>query len=482
MELFELSAAEMRLRLDAREISAPELLRSHLDRIASVDPQVHAFITVSEDRAMEQAERAQEAIDHGQAGPLTGIPVALKDNMVTRNLRTTCASKILANYVPPYSSTLEERLVDQFAVIVGKTNLDEFAMGTSTEHSAFFPTRNPYALDRVPGGSSGGSAAAVASKMAPLAFGSDTGGSVRQPASLCGVVGFKPTYGRVSRYGLVAFCSSLDQIGPFARSVRDAVTAFEAIFGPDPRDSTCVEMPYNAKRASIGEISGKRVGIPKELMSDAVDADVRAAFRGAVDKLAAHGAIVEEFSAPMIEHGVSTYYIIAPAEASSNLARYDGVRYGLRIEEGSHIDMMKATRAEGFGREVKERIIIGTHVLSSGYYDAYYAKAHKVRTLMKQQFREAFGRFDVVVAPTSPTTAFKLGERLDDPLALKLADYCTIPANIGGFPAMSINCGFADGLPTGFQIVADSFAEEKLFSFALGAERIISPEPIPLAI
>ncbi|MGI8922741.1 MAG: Asp-tRNA(Asn)/Glu-tRNA(Gln) amidotransferase subunit GatA [Fimbriimonadales bacterium] len=482
MELWELSAAEMRRRLDSREISAAALTRAHLARIRDVDPEVNAFITVSEDRALRDADTAQKRIDEGSVSALTGIPVALKDNMATLGIKTTCASKMLENYVPPYSGTLERKLSGTGAVLLGKTNMDEFAMGTSTEFSAFFPTRNPYDLERVPGGSSGGSAAAVAARMTPIAFGSDTGGSVRQPASLCGVVGFKPTYGRVSRYGLVAFSSSLDQIGPFARTVLDAMDAFEASMGPDGLDSTCMEAPYDAAAARGPSMKGRRLGVPKELLSVEIDAAVRERVSHALDKFTAEGAEVDEFSASMIEHGVSTYYIIAPAEASSNLARFDGVRYGLRVPDGSHIDMMRATRAQGFGREVKERIIIGTHVLSSGYYEAYYAKAHQVRTLMKRQFQEAFQKFDAVVCPTSPTTAFKIGALTGDPMMLKLLDYCTIPANIGGFPAISLNCGYFKGLPIGIQFVCDSFEEEKLFSISLAAEALLASPGAPLAV
>ncbi|MER3462580.1 MAG: Asp-tRNA(Asn)/Glu-tRNA(Gln) amidotransferase GatCAB subunit A, partial [Armatimonadota bacterium] len=416
----------MRRRLDSGETTAPELARAHLDRIRALDSQVNAFITVCEDEAMERAEAAQARIESGEAGALTGIPIALKDNIITRGIRTTCASRILENYVPPYSATVAERLDGAGAVLLGKTNLDEFAMGTSTEFSAFFPTKNPWDLGRVPGGSSGGSAAAVAAGMVPIALGSDTGGSIRQPASLCGVIGFKPTYGRVSRYGLVAFSSSLDQIGPFARCVEDATLLFEAIHGVDPRDATTVDAPYDPALARAGDLKGTRVGCPVEMFSEAVDSDVRQIVLEARERLAEAEAIVEEFSAPMIEHGVSTYYIIAPAEASSNLARYDGVRYGLRIAGDTPIEMMSATRAKGFGKEVIERVLIGTYVLSSGYYDAFYATAHRARTLMRDEMRRAFQKYDLVLAPTSPTVAFRIGEKAGDPLALKLADFCTI--------------------------------------------------------
>lgn len=476
-DLTQLTVTEMRRRLDNGETTAQSLARAHLDRIRSLDDQVNAFVTVCEEEALRRADEAQERIEKGEAGALTGIPIALKDNIITRGIRTTCASRVLEAYVPPYSATVTQRLDDAGAVLVGKTNLDEFAMGTSTEFSAFFPTKNPWDLERVPGGSSGGSAAAVAARMTPVALGSDTGGSIRQPAALCGVVGFKPTYGRVSRFGLVAFSSSLDQIGPFARSVEDATLLFEAILGPDPKDATTVDAPYDPALAKGGELRGARIGCPKEMFSEAVDSDVRAIVLEAREQLAAAGATIEEFSAPIIEHGVSTYYIIAPAEASSNLARYDGVRYGLRISADSPNEMMKATRAQGFGKEVIERILIGTYVLSSGYYDAFYATAHRARTLMRDEMRRAFQEYDLVLAPTSPTVAFRIGEKAGDPLALKLADFCTIPANMGNFPAISLNCGFSGGLPVGLQLVADSYRDDYLLGMARAVETLLSVEP-----
>lgn len=475
-DLTQLTVAEMRRQLDSGETTAPELTRAHLDRIRELDHRVNAFLTVCEEQALKQAENAQRQIESGEAGALTGIPIAVKDNIVTRGIRTTCASRILEGYVPPYSATAVERLERAGAVLLGKTNLDEFAMGTSTEFSAFFPTRNPWDLERVPGGSSGGSAAAVAACMAPLALGSDTGGSIRQPAALCGVVGFKPTYGRVSRYGLVAFSSSLDQIGPFARTVEDATLLFEAIIGKDPRDATTVEASYDPALARKGELNGVRIGCPKEMFSEAVDSDVRSIVLEARARLASVGAIVEEFSAPIIEHGVATYYIIAPAEASSNLARYDGVRYGLRVQRDTPIAMMSATRAKGFGKEVIERILIGTYVLSSGYYDAFYATAHRARTLMRNEMRRAFQNYDLILAPTSPTVAFRLGEKAGDPLALKLADFCTIPANMGNFPAISLNCGFSDGLPVGLQLLADSYRDDYLLGIARCVEELLGVE------
>ena len=473
MDLCLKSVAELRNLLDSRQVSVREVVESHLSRINSRNSELNAFLTVTEERALADAERAQALIDVGKAKPLTGIPYALKDNIVTSGIKTTCSSRILENYIPPYDSTLNTRAAEQGMCLLGKTNLDEFAMGSSTEHSAFGPTRNPYDLTRVPGGSSGGSAAGVADGMSVLSFGSDTGGSVRQPAALSGVVGFKPTYGRVSRYGLVAFCSSLDQIGPFARSVDDAREAFEFIFGPDGRDSTVSDKPYSKEVARNLNLGGARIGIAKELIGPSTAPGVKGAFDLAVAKLSDAGAILEEFSAPIVEHGVSTYYIIAPAEASSNLARFDGVRYGLRVEGESHIDMVKNTRASGFGKEVKERIMIGTYVLSSGYYDAFYAKAQKARALMKAEFEKAFLKYDFIVSPTSPTTAFKIGDKTGDPMALKVADYCTIPANMGGFPAISLNCGFAEGLPIGFQIIGNSFEDDRVLGAAKALEALL---------
>lgn len=477
MNLFECTVSELRKMLDSKKVSAIEVLESCLDRIRILDPILNALITVTEEQAYKDAEEAQKMIDSGNGSSLTGIPYALKDNIITENIRTTCGSKILEQYIPPYDSFVSKCLKREGAVLVGKTNMDEFAMGTSTEYSAFFSTKNPWDTSCVPGGSSGGSASAVAAGMVPIAFGSDTGGSVRQPASLCGVVGMKPTYGRVSRYGLVAFSSSLDQIGPFTRNVEDNIVAFEAIKGKDEKDSTSVEHPFDSSKSRTPNLSGVRLGVPQEMLSEMLDDEIRSLFENAIKVALEKGATVDYFSAPMIEYGVSAYYVIAPAEASSNLARYDGVRYGLRVSSDSHVDMTKATRTLGFGKEVKERILIGTYVLSSGYYDAYYAKAHQVRTLMRRQFEEAFKKFDVIVCPTSPTTAFKIGERISDPLALKVLDYCTIPANIGGFPAISINAGFHNGLPVGLQIMAPRFAEDSMFSVALGFEQALALPP-----
>jgi aspartyl-tRNA(Asn)/glutamyl-tRNA(Gln) amidotransferase subunit A len=473
MSLCDRTAKELRHLLDTREVSARDVVTEHIERIEQRNPELNAFLTVTADRALADAERAQAMIDSGNAKPLTGIPYALKDNICTSGIRTTCSSRILENYQPPYDATLVTRATEQGMCLLGKTNLDEYAMGSSTEHSAFGPTKNPHDTTRVPGGSSGGSAAAVADKLAVITFGSDTGGSVRQPASLSGVVGFKPTYGRVSRYGLIAFSSSLDQIGPFARCVDDAIDAFEFSFGQDGNDSTVSDKPYSAETARSFEWNGAKIGVAKELVGSMTEPGVKGAFQETLDILANNGVHIEEFSAPIVEHGVSTYYIIAPAEASSNLARFDGVRYGLRIDGDSHINMMKETRAAGFGKEVKERIMIGTYVLSSGYYDAFYSKAQKARAFMKAEFEKAFQKYDFIVSPTSPTTAFKIGEKTGDPLSLKVADYCTIPANMGGFPAISINCGYSEGLPIGFQIVGNSWEDDRVLGAAKALEALL---------
>ncbi len=470
----QLSAAEIARKLAAREVSAVEVAQAHLSRIESLDAQYGAFLTVDPAATLAEAENAQKKLDGGTGGPLTGVPIALKDNMSTAGMETTCASKILKGYIPPYDATVVARLREQGLVLLGKTNLDEFAMGTSTENSAFQLTRNPWDPERSPGGSSGGSAAAVAAEFAPLSLGSDTGGSIRQPASLCGIVGFKPTYGRVSRYGLIAFGSSLDQIGPFGRTVEDAALISEAISGHDPMDSTSLKMaPILAASVKQDSLKGKRFAIPRELMGDSIAPGVAAVFAESLEALRREGAIVEEVSLPSILYGVTTYYIIAPAEASSNLARFDGVRFGPRSEGAGHVGVVEKTRGEGFGHEVKARIMIGTYALSAGYYDAYYLRAQQVRTLMKQEFEAVLQNFDAILSPTSPVTAFKLGELKDDPMALKLLDYCTIPANMGGMPGISLNGGFADGLPVGLQLVGAPLADENILGLARGMEKAL---------
>jgi len=469
-----LSAAELSRQLASKEISCREVVHAFLDRIATLDGTYKAFLAVDPDRARADADRAQALIDRGEAGPLTGVPVALKDNISTEGIETTCASRILKGYVPPFNATVVNRLHEAGAVVLGKTNLDEFAMGASTETSAYKTTHNPWDVSRSPGGSSGGSAAAVAAEMVPVALGSDTGGSIRQPASLCGVVGFKPTYGRCSRYGLVAFGSSLDQIGPLARSVEDAALLAEAVTGHDPLDGTSLPMaPVSTANLRSGSLRGLRMALPKEMIGEGTDPAVQSAIYAAVDALRREGVEVEEVSIPSIKYGVTTYYIIAPAEASSNLARFDGVRYGPRAEAEGHVALVERTRAQGFGHEVKSRIMIGTYALSAGYYDAYYLRAQQVRAVMKQEFERVYDAFDFVVSPTSPIPAFKIGEFAADPLALKLIDNCTIPANMGGMPGISLNCGFADGLPVGLQLLGRPLDDERLLQTAYCVEKAL---------
>jgi len=478
VELFEGTIADLGRRLRAREISSVELTRSVIERIRSVEPSVKAYLKVADEMALEMAEAADRRIASGDGvGPLTGIPIAIKDNMCTVGMATTCGSKILRNFVPPYDATVVERLRNEGAVFVGKTNLDEFAMGSSTENSGFHVTSNPWDLERVPGGSSGGSAAAVAADECIGALGSDTGGSIRQPASFCGVVGLKPTYGRVSRYGLVAFASSLDQIGPLAKTVEDAAILLNATAGRDPRDSTSADVPVPDFAAALGrEIKGTRIGVPKEYFVEGMDNEVESAVRAAIDHLVGLGAEAVEISLPHTEYAVSTYYICAPSEASSNLARYDGVQYGYRAEGCANIiEMYTKTRREGFGSEVKRRIMLGTYALSAGYYDAYYLKALKVRTLIKRDFEQAFEKCDIIATPTSPTPAFRIGEKTDDPLQMYLSDVFTISVNLAGIAGISIPCGFASveghELPIGLQLIAPAFGEEILLQVAHAYEQ-----------
>jgi len=442
--------------------------------VASGDGPVNAFITLTPEWAEAAAARVDEAVAAGaEVGPLAGVTIALKDNLCTRKVRTTCASRILGSWEPPYSATVVERVLAAGALPVGKANLDEFAMGSSTEHSAFGPTRNPHDLNRVPGGSSGGSAAAVAAGFATVALGSDTGGSVRQPAALCGIVGAKPTYGGVSRYGLVAFASSLDQVGCFAASVADAALVLDVIAGHDPLDTTSLPEPWAAVAPGLDAgVTGLRVGLVDELLVEGVAEDVRSAVMAAADWLRKCGATVESVSVPALAYGMSAYYLIATAEASSNLARFDGVRFGLRVKGASAEEMMINTRTAGFGDEVKRRIMLGTFALSAGYYDAYYGKAQKVRTLITEGFAEAYRRFDVLLSPTSPTTAFRLGERLDDPLTMYLSDICTVPSNLAGHPAISVPFG-ADGggLPIGVQVLAPGRGDVLMFRVARTLEQ-----------
>lgn len=477
------TAAELSRRLASREISCREVADAFLNRIEELDGGWNCFLTVTAEEARETARQAQSKIDAGDGGPLCGVPVALKDLLSTRGVRTTCASRILENYIPPYDGTVVRRLHEAGMPCLGKTNLDELAMGTSTETGCFGPTRNPWDAERSPGGSSGGSAAAVAGELVPLSLGTDTGGSIRQPASLCGVVGFKPTYGRVSRYGLVAFASSLDQIGPFGKTVEDVALLTQVISGHDPLDSTSIDAPpISAGNLKEREIKGLRLAMPKELWGDQNHPGVARCAEAALRRLEEAGAEVREVSLPSIAYGVSTYYIIAPAEASSNLARFDGVRYGPREEGEGHVEAIAATRGRGFGREVKARIMIGTYALSAGYYDAFYVRAQRIREQMTAEFEDVFGEVEAIVSPTSPVPAFRIGELADDPMALKRLDYCTIPANLGGFPAISIPCGLADGLPVGFQIMGPRMADEAVLQIAMAAERAFGASarpPIP---
>jgi aspartyl-tRNA(Asn)/glutamyl-tRNA(Gln) amidotransferase subunit A len=474
--IHELTATELRKKISAREISATEAATAFLKRIEQVESKVDAFLLVDSEGALAQARAVDEKIARGEVvGRLAGVPIAIKDNMCTRGLRTTCASKILQPFIPPYDADVVERLRREDAVILGKTNMDEFAMGSSCENSSAKPTRNPWALDRVPGGSSGGSAAAVAARMTPLALGSDTGGSIRQPAALCGIVGLKPTYGRVSRYGLIAFASSLDQIGPLATDARDAALLSEVISGYDRRDSTSVDIPVPEYTASLtGDLRGMRIGVPKEHFGKGLDSEVELAVRTAMKICECLGAELVEVSLPHSEHAVATYYIVAPAEASSNLARYDGAHYGYRTEHAENIiELYSRTRAEGFGPEVQRRILLGTYALSTGYYDAYYLKAAKVRRLIKQDFDRAFEKVDFIIGPTSPSAAFRIGERKDDPLAMYLADVYTIAVNLAGIAAIALPCGFSrEGLPIGMQIVAKEFEEARLLQAAWAYQEV----------
>jgi len=457
--------------------SARSVAEAALAAVAAGDGDVAAFLLVTGDAALAAADRVDEVVAAGgDPGPLAGVPVALKDNLCTKGVPTTCGSRILDGWRPPYDATVVDRLRAAGAVVVGKTNLDEFAMGSSTENSAFGPTRNPRDTSRVPGGSSGGSAAAVAAGFVHLALGSDTGGSIRQPAALCGVVGMKPTYGAVSRYGLVAFASSLDQIGPFATTVADAALLFEAIGGHDPCDSTSLDRPAEPVSGSLDAgVQGLRVGVCAELV-DGVDADVAKRVRQAADALAAAGASVREVSVPELRYGLSAYYLIAPAEASSNLARYDGVRFGLRVPADDVAAMNTATRTAGFGPEVKRRIMLGTYALSAGYYDAYYGQAQRVRTLVIRAFDRAYADVDVLLGATAPSTAFPLGDRVDDPMAMYLSDVCTIPSNLAGHPAISVPFGTGDdGLPVGVQVLAPALAEATLFRVAAAMEAAAPP-------
>ena len=478
--------AEWRQQLSKGEVSARELTDHHLQRIIDVDPSVHAFLEVTQDRARSDADRIDAARAAGETlPPLAGIPLAIKDNLCTQGIRTTCSSRMLENFVPPYESTVTDRLWKAGAVMLGKTNLDEFAMGSSTETSAFGASRNPWNLEKVPGGSSGGSAAAVAAGECMASLGSDTGGSIRQPAAFCGVVGLKPTYGRVSRWGLIAFASSLDQVGPFTHSVADAAELLQVMAGEDPRDATCLKAPVPDYVAALQQpIAGLRVGLVRECFeAEGLDSQVKASVMAAAEQLQALGCELVDVSCPRFNDGIATYYVIAPSEASANLARYDGVKYGYRTAGAQGLAEMTArSRAEGFGDEVQRRILIGTYALSAGYVDAYYKKAQQVRTLIRRDFERAFTGVDVLLTPTSPTTAFGFGAHSEDPLAIYLADLLTIPANMAGLPAISLPCGFdSQGLPIGLQLITNVLEEPRLLQVAHhyeGAARVMEKRPV----
>jgi len=474
MDLYGLTIHEAHELLKRGEISAVALTAAVFERIEEVEKKVSAYLTLARDRAMAEAEAADALIGQGELGPLTGIPLAIKDILCTEGTRTTCGSKILEDFIPPYDSTVVKKLRSAHAVVVGKTNLDEFGMGSSTEHSAFASTHNPWDLTRIPGGSSGGSAAAVAADECIAAIGSDTGGSIRQPASHCGVVGLKPTYGRVSRFGLVAFASSLDQVGPITKDVTDCALLMNEIAGYDAMDSTSVPRPVPDYTKALGSgLDGLVAGIPKEYYVEGLDGEVSQALGDAIKLIGELGATCREVSLPHTPYAVATYYLVAPAEASSNLARYDGVRYGLRDATSANLmEMYRNTRSKGFGPEVQRRIIIGTYALSAGYYEAYYGKASQVRTLVMEDFKQAFQTCDVLLAPVAPTPAFKLGEKLDDPLSMYLSDIFTLPPSLAGIPGLSVPCGFSrEGLPIGLQVLGRHFDEEKLIRVGYNFEQ-----------
>jgi aspartyl-tRNA(Asn)/glutamyl-tRNA(Gln) amidotransferase subunit A len=470
----QLTIHEAHQLLKGKKLSSVELTKACLERVKEVEPKVKALVTVTGELALKQAENADRLIAKGDINPLTGVPVVLKDVLCTKGVRTTCSSKMLENFVPPYDATVVEKLNGLGAVTIGKANMDEFAMGSSTEHSAFFPTHNPWDLERVPGGSSGGSAVAVAADEGIYALGSDTGGSIRQPAGFCSVVGLKPTYGRVSRYGLVAFASSLDQIGPLTKDVTDCALVMNAIAGFDNRDSTSVPNPVpDYTKALSADLKGMKLGVPREYFVAGMQSEVEKALKDAIKRLEALGAEVDmEATLPSTPHALAVYYIIAPSEASANLARYDGVKYGFSYQEAESMwDAMEKTRQYGFGEEVKRRIMLGTYALSAGYYDAYYLKAQNVRTLIRREFDQAFEKYDALVTPTSPTVPFKLGEKLDDPVQMYLSDVCTLPINIAGVPAVVIPAGFGNGLPIGMQIIGKPFGEEAILKVAYAYEQ-----------
>lgn len=471
----EMTAHEIREKYENKELKVIDVVKAFFEKIRKDDEKIGAFITLCEEEALKEAENVQAMYDNGEKmGPLAGIPIAVKDNICTNGVKTTCASKMLENFVSPYDATVITKLKREHAIILGKLNMDEFAMGGSTENSAFFKTKNPCNLNKVPGGSSGGSAASVKANLAPISLGSDTGGSIRQPASYCGVVGLKPTYGLVSRYGLVAFASSLDQIGPMSKDVRDNAVLLTVISGHDEMDSTSSDVEAkDYTTALINDVKGLKVGVPKEYFAEGINEEVKQSVQEAIEKYKELGAIVEEFSLPITKYALPTYYILACAEASSNLGRFDGIRYGYRTKKYSNLkDIYRNSRTEGFGKEVKRRIMLGTYVLSAGYYDAYYKKALKVRSLIKHSFDEALEKYDVIITPTAPTVAFDIGSKISDPLEMYLMDLYTVPINIAGVPAISIPCGKdSEGMPIGMQIIAKHFNEEMLYRFAYTYEQ-----------
>ena len=475
MNITELTVHELQQKLKSKELTITEILESYCNRINEKEPEVEAFVTTYLEEAKAEAQKVQEKLDNGEnLGEYAGIPIGIKDNLCMKGTKTTCSSKMLENFVSPYDATVIEKLKDENIISLGKLNMDEFAMGSSTESSYFKKTKNPWNLNKVPGGSSGGSAAAVAANMVPWALGSDTGGSIRQPASLCGVVGLKPTYGLVSRYGLVAFASSLDQIGPITKDVRDSAMLLSLIAGHDEKDTTSEEIEKkDYTKALKNDVKGLKIGVPKEFFGEGINEEVKKELTKAIETYKALGAEVEEFSLDVAKYALATYYIIACAEASSNLGRFDGIRYGYRTPEYSNLkEIYKKSRSEGFGAEVKRRIILGTYVLSSGYYDAYYKKAQQVRTLVSNEFSKAFEKYDVILTPTSPVTAFNIGEKSNNPLEMYLADICTVSINIAGVPAISIPCGVdSEGMPVGMQLIGNKFEEEKILNAAYTFEQ-----------
>ena len=475
MNITELTVHELQQKLKRKELTIAEILESYCNRINEKEPEVEAFVTTYLEEAKAEAQKVQEKLDNGEdLGEYAGIPIGIKDNLCMKGTKTTCSSKMLENFVSPYDATVIEKLKDENIISLGKLNMDEFAMGSSTESSYFKKTKNPWNLNKVPGGSSGGSAAAVAANMVPWALGSDTGGSIRQPASLCGVVGLKPTYGLVSRYGLVAFASSLDQIGPITKDVRDSAMLLSLIAGHDEKDTTSEEIEKkDYTKALKNDVKGLKIGVPKEFFGEGINEEVKKELTKAIETYKELGAEVEEFSLDVAKYALATYYIIACAEASSNLGRFDGIRYGYRTPEYSNLkEIYKKSRSEGFGPEVKRRIILGTYVLSSGYYDAYYKKAQQVRTLVSNEFSKAFEKYDVILTPTSPVTAFNIGEKSNNPLEMYLADICTVSINIAGVPAISIPCGVdSEGMPVGMQLIGNKFEEEKILNAAYTFEQ-----------